>query len=72
MLKLLKKIDVFSGEVYTFSTDTNSHSKKKKYTRYHGSILGGILTITFGLCTLGYLANQIEMMTHGHFDNYNT
>ena len=56
LFKVLKKVDFFSEEVYTFSTDTITKNKQKKYTRYHGSILGGILTIFFSLSTIGYLS----------------
>ena len=72
MLKIFKRIDVFKEEMYTFSTDRNHKTNQKKYTRYHGSILGGIFTFFCGLVTLSYLTIEINKMMANSYDNYNT
>ena len=58
--------------MYTFGTNRNSLTNEKKYSRYHGSILGGILSIFCLMGTAGYLVNEIGRMTQGSYDNYNT
>ena len=62
MFKFLKALDIFRQPTYTFSTERNKYTNEKKYTRKHGSIIGGVFSIIFVICIVAYSLSEINNM----------
>ena len=52
---IIKRIDVFKESAPSYSTHRNKKTNEKKYHEFHGSILGGIVSIFFIALTLSYI-----------------
>ena len=72
IFKSLKRIDIFSQPAYSFSTNRNKLTNEKKFAEFHGSILGGIVSLFFIAATVSYIYNQFDDMLAGNNDNKNT
>ena len=64
-LKFLKTIDIFSLPVNTFYTSRDKKLNEKSYHIYHGSKLGGCLTLFFGIVLLSTFAHKVVQMFSG-------
>ena len=70
-LKLIKKLDLFAQPLFTFNTNRNKATHKKNFAIEHGSIVGGLLTLLCGLCSISYILYEILSMNNGEYDNIN-
>ena len=66
--KLIKKADIFSLPVNTFYTSRDKKINKKTYHIFHGSTVGGLLTILFVIVLAYVLQLKILKMFSGELD----
>ena len=65
MSNIIKKIDIFKQPVFTYSTSRNKKTNEKKHNVYHGSIMGGCLTLICGASILYYTVTELKVMGSG-------
>ena len=66
-LKLLKKIDIFATSIKTYLTSRDKKLDKKSFSDVHGSIIGGIISLSFFLVSiLFFLSFYKNMMNRSH------
>ena len=71
-VKGLKHIDIFKQPAFSFSTNRNKLTNEKKFAEFHGSILGGIVSLFFMTITFWYIYGLFVDMLAGNNDNKNT
>lgn len=69
--KLLKKIDRYRQPVFTFSPHRDKNTNEKENTIYHGTVVGGALTLICLVTIIYYTVTELRIMGSGRYDNFN-
>jgi hypothetical protein len=67
-LKIFKKIDLFKVPVSTFYTSRDKKVNKKSYHTFHGSKVGGCLTMVFVMAMSVFTYIKVLKMLSGELD----